>query len=81
MRMSIRKDIRRRTVLTEHMEDFLTIAPFLTTGIQLTVRIGTSATLSEAIVTLSIHLLRLGNHREVFLTFMDILTTLQDNRT
>ena len=68
-------------MLTEHIQDFIRITTFFTTCIELTIRIGTSPTLAKTVVALSIHLLRLGDIRQIFLPFMHIFTSFQNDRT
>ena len=75
--MGIGKDGRRSTVLTKHIQDLVRIATFLRACIEFAVRIGTSPTLTETIVTLRIHLLRLGDVRQVLLTIMHVLAPFQ----
>ena len=81
MGMSICQNSRRGTVLTKHIQNLVCITPFLTSGIELTVRIGTSPTLTKTIVALCIHLLRLGDVGQILLTVMHILASFQNYRT
>ena len=79
MRMGISKDSRRSPMLTKHVEDFVRITTFLASCIELTIRIGTSPTLSETVVTFSIYLLRLGNQSQVLFPLVYVLTSFQYN--
>ena len=77
MRMRISEDIRRGTMLTEHVEYLLDIATLLAAGVELAITIGTCPTLAKTVVALRVNLLRLGNLRQVLLALMHILTTFQ----
>ena len=79
--MCIGKNGRGGSMLTEHVENLLYIATFLRAGIEFTVGIGTCPTLAETIVTLRIHLLRPADVCQIALTLMNILSTLQNDRT
>ena len=81
MGMGICQNSRRGTMLAKHIQNLVCITPFLTSGIELTVRIGTSPTLTKTIVALCIHLLRLGDVGQILLTVMHILASFQNYRT
>ena len=81
MRMSVSQDIRRGTMLAEYIENLLYRATLLTACIELAIRIGTCSTLAKAVIALCINLLCLCDLGQILLTFMDILTTFQHNRT
>ena len=79
--MGIGQDIRRGTVLAEDIENLLDVATLLAARIQLAIRIGTCPTLAKAVVALRVHLLGLGDERQVLLALTDILATLQNDGT
>ena len=81
MRMCISQNSRRGTMLTKHIQDFFDITSFLTTRIELAIRVGTSPTLTKTVVALSIHLLRLSDVRQILLALMHILTSFQHDRS
>ena len=78
VRMGIGKDIRRSPVLTEHTQDFLRVSTFLRTGIELSVGV---ATFAKTIVAFLVNLLGARDIGKVLLSFVNILSTFQDNRT
>ena len=81
MRMRIGQDSRRGTMLTEHIQNFLDITTLFAACVQFTVAIGTGATLTKAVVTLTVNLLRAADVGQILLTVVHVLTALQYNRT
>ena len=81
MRMCVCKNVCRGTKLTEHVENLLYIASFLTSGIEFTITICTSPSFSETVVRLIIHFLFGFDTGEILLSFTYILSALNDNRT
>ena len=81
MGMGIAENIHRSTVLTEYIKNFINIAPLLAARVELAVGIGSRPTLAKAIVALGIHLMSLGDKGKVALAGMDILATLDNDRT
>ena len=80
MRMRIGQDSRRGTMLTEHIQNFLDITTLFAACVQFTVAIGTGATLTKAVVTLTVNLLRAADVGQILLTVVHVLTALQYNR-
>ena len=64
-------------MLAEYIENLLDGAALLAARIQLAVGVGACPTLAETVVALAVHLLRLGNLRQVALALVDILAALQ----
>ena len=81
MRMGIGKDVCRSTVLTEYVKNLFDVATLLAAGVELAVGIGSCPTLTEAVVTLAIYLLRLRDLGKVFISLIHILSKLQYNGT
>ena len=68
-------------MLTEHIQNFLYVSALFAACVQLTVTIGTSATLAKAVVALAIHLLRATDVCQILLAVVYVLTALQYYRT
>ena len=80
VRMGIGKYRRRSAVLAEHVEYLLRVAALLRACIQLTVRVGSCPTFTETVVALLVHLLGLGDKRQVQFALTHVLATLQHHR-
>ena len=80
MGMGISQDSRRRPMLAEDIQDLVRITTFLTTGVELAIRIGACPTLTKTVVALCIYLLVFGDIGQIFLSFMNILSSLQHDR-
>jgi len=81
MRMSISQNSRRCTMLTEHVQNLFDVSTLFRASVQLTVRVSTCTTLSEAIIALGIYLLRTADVSQILFALVHVLTTLQHNRT
>ena len=79
--MGISQDIRRRSMLAEHVENLLRRAALLGACVELAIRVGTCPTLAKAVVALAVHLLRTGYLCQVALTLVYILATLHHDGT
>jgi hypothetical protein len=81
MGMGIGQDGGGGSMLTEHPQYLVNGTAFLGAGIEFAVGVGACPTLAETIVALAVHLLGAGDHGQVFLAVMDILSPLQDDGT
>ena len=81
MRMCVRQDGRTGSVLTEYVQDFFHAAPFLASGIELSVGVGSGSSFTETVVGFCIYLVVTTDACKVQFPVPYIFTPLYDNGT
>ena len=79
VRVSIHQDVGAGTMLYKDVQNALAVATFLAARVQLAVAVSASSTFAKRIVALRIYALFRSDTCKVFLPFMYILSSLNDN--
>ena len=67
-------------MLTKDIQDFIDGTPFLAACVEFPIGIGTGTSLAKAVIRLAIDSMRPANQCDVFLPFVHILASFEDNR-
>ena len=67
-------------MLTKDIQDFIDGTPFLAACVAFPIGIGTGTSLAKAVIRLAVDSMGPANQRDVFLPFVHILASFEDNR-